>query len=48
MDLADNDVPGAVIQISFNLNCEMVYDDTSSLKVGDPLPNTDRPLDLEL
>ena len=48
MDLADNDVPGAVIQISFNLNCEMVYDDTSSLEVGDPVPKSDHPLGLEL
>ena len=48
MDLTDNDVPGAVSQISFNLNCEMVYHDTSSLEVGDPVPKSDRPLGLEL
>ena len=47
MDLTDNDVPGAVSLISFILKCEMVYGETSSLKVGDPLPKTDLPLGLE-
>ena len=48
MDLTDNDVPGAVSQISRNLDCDMVYDDTSSLEVGDPVPKSDHPLGLEL